>query len=295
MVFLFALFFLKTKIIFKNEENSGGLAMGNGGGLAYNKEIISDLVNKDTDGDGVLDWEEGLWGTDPHKRDTDNNGVSDSAEIAKIKAETGGDESLKLSPKENESLTETDKFSRELFSTIATLNQSGAMDQATVDKLSSSITEQIKSSTPRKIFTISDIKIINSDTTQDIKNYLNTLNGIRAKYPLRENVTAILAESMKGGGDIDVEVLNGFDPITKQMGGVIKEMAVANTPQSLSFLSVAVMNGFERVIENLNDMKLIDADTILALGAISQYEENAVELQKSINKLLYTINQKLSN
>lgn len=36
----------------------------------------------DTDGDGLLDWEEALWGTDPNNPDADGDGTSDGAEVA---------------------------------------------------------------------------------------------------------------------------------------------------------------------------------------------------------------------
>jgi len=39
-------------------------------------------TNTDTDGDGLLDWEESLWGTDPLKYDTDGDGTNDGDEVS---------------------------------------------------------------------------------------------------------------------------------------------------------------------------------------------------------------------
>ena len=38
--------------------------------------------NSDSDADGLFDWEETLWNTDPGKADTDNDGTRDGAEVA---------------------------------------------------------------------------------------------------------------------------------------------------------------------------------------------------------------------
>ena len=38
-------------------------------------------LDKDTDGDGLKDWEELLWKTDPNKMDTDGDGTPDGEEI----------------------------------------------------------------------------------------------------------------------------------------------------------------------------------------------------------------------
>lgn len=37
--------------------------------------------NQDTDEDGLLDWEESLWGTDPYNADTDGDGIKDGEEV----------------------------------------------------------------------------------------------------------------------------------------------------------------------------------------------------------------------
>ena len=84
IAFVVALFFVKNKTTFKNSLDSSSKSQENG--LAYNSATLEDLVNKDTDGDGILDWEEGLYGLDPTKKET-TPGVSDQNAISKLKAE----------------------------------------------------------------------------------------------------------------------------------------------------------------------------------------------------------------
>ena len=82
VVLLVLLFFIKTKSEWTNKEMAGS-------GLVSGDEILGDVLSKDTDKDGIWDWEEGLWGTDPTKKDTDSDGESDSSYIAKLKASRG--------------------------------------------------------------------------------------------------------------------------------------------------------------------------------------------------------------
>ena len=51
-------------------------------GIFSGRETIIDPQNKDTDNDGLLDWEEELLGTDPLNPDTDADGYLDGEEIA---------------------------------------------------------------------------------------------------------------------------------------------------------------------------------------------------------------------
>ncbi|MEX2052408.1 MAG: hypothetical protein WD991_01775, partial [Candidatus Paceibacterota bacterium] len=106
IAFVVVLFFLNNRDLFERKIKTDN-------GLTYQgNDILADLVGRDTDGDGISDWEESLWGTDPTKKDTDLNGVSDGDEIAELKRQAG------MTGGENESqsdLSQTDKFSRELF------------------------------------------------------------------------------------------------------------------------------------------------------------------------------------
>jgi len=295
VVFVVVLFFLKTKTIFKNEEKYISQQI-NQAGLIYSNEVISKLVNKDTDGDGMLDWEEGLWGTDPTKKDTNGDGVLDNIEIEKLKSETGqGEQGESLLALQDENLTETDKFSRELFATVATFNQSGAMDQVTVDKISDSLAEQIKNTPSKKIFLISDIKVIADDTVVTIQKYSNTLDGILSKITVKYTVIDVLQKFVGDENNENIEALSELDPIIKQTTDFINGMVKMETPQSLATLHLDVVNALERLIKNLNDIKLYDSDIIVALGAISQYQTNTIALESATQKLTAVINQKLNN
>ncbi|KKR84482.1 MAG: LamG domain protein jellyroll fold domain protein [Candidatus Nomurabacteria bacterium GW2011_GWA2_40_97] len=84
VLFLLALFFIKNKSSLLNSVKNESTT-----GLSYGDAILEDLVNKDTDLDGVYDWEESLWGTDPTKKDTDDDGVLDNLEIKDLSAQGG--------------------------------------------------------------------------------------------------------------------------------------------------------------------------------------------------------------
>lgn len=293
---VFSLFFIKTKSAFKNKalEESG---------LSYNNQTINDLVNQDTDADGIFDWEESLWGTDPKKTDTDDDGIPDIAEINKLKAVNVGSEPLGTN--EEEKLTQTDKFSRELFSTVSALNQTGALDQDTVEKLSSTLIKQIENPATKKVYSYTDIKTVSDDTTGAAKKYSDDLDVLFRKYPtLSKNGYEGVSYSISTSfidvmqkylvNPDDASGFSKFDPIYKEINGMIEGMKSINVPIIFSLYHLNLMNGLEKVAENLNDMKLINSDTIVAMGAISKYQENVAYLQASFNKIKIIINQKLN-
>ncbi|KKR43159.1 hypothetical protein A2356_02205 [Candidatus Nomurabacteria bacterium RIFOXYB1_FULL_39_16] len=254
---------------------------------------IGDLVNKDTDRDGILDWEEPLWGLDPTKTET-TPGVPDSSVIKKLKVEQGFSSNTTEGGQDyTENLTETDKFSRELFSTIASLNQNGVMDQTTIDKISSSLNERIKNNIQRKVFTVSDIKIIKDDSVNAIKKYYDTLNGIQKKYVGKNTVADILQRFIIDENNVDTSVLIELDPIIKQTSTMINEILKVSIPNSLSMLHLNFLNSGQGLLENISDMQFFDTDPVIAMGAMSKYEENLNSFQTALVSLINTIDQKL--
>ena len=76
------LFFVVSSLLSKKNHFSAA----NSSQLQASNMTINDLLQKDSDGDGVADWQEALWGTDPNKKQT-FDGISDSEYISKKKAD----------------------------------------------------------------------------------------------------------------------------------------------------------------------------------------------------------------
>ncbi|MFA5932115.1 MAG: hypothetical protein WC793_01930 [Candidatus Paceibacterota bacterium] len=270
--------------VFKNQES----------GLAYTT-TLKELVYKDEDGDGVPDWEEGLYGLDPTKKET-TPGTPDSVAINKLKAkENDANQANAENIQNEENLTQTDKFSRELFSSTAALNQNGIMDQNTADQLSNSLASKIQNTPIRKIFLLSDIKVINDNSIKAVKSYNDTLNNIQQKYPNKGTVLDVLQKFVIDENNVDSSVLVELDPIIKQTQGTINEMAKMNVPQFLASTHLDILNALERLSENTSDIRLYDSDVIVALSGISQYQNNATLLESAVKKLTDIINNKLNN
>ena len=288
VVFLVSIFFIKTKSQWTNEETaSAGLVSGN--------EILSDILSRDTDKDGILDWEEGLWGTDPTKRDTNDDGVSDREEIAKLKAErmANAESGEEISYTDDENLTQTDKFARELFSTVVALNQTGEIDDNTVQQITDSLTLQIQNPVQRKVFTMTDLKVTNDNSLATYKKYSDDTDIIfQNKYPFDEEVANTLQKFISEGEDPDANILIELDPVIKNLGEMVEGMTKINVPSSIATLHLDITNALQRVMENLSDIRAFDSDPITTIGAINQYVENLDALDVSIINELKEIENK---
>lgn len=261
--------------------------------MVYTTEPFGALVNKDTDEDGILDWEESLWGTDPTRQDSDDDGISDSAEITKLKSESGtGEESLAA---DSLKLTETEKFADQLFATTAALNEGGVVDENTLNSIGTSLAENIQKTTQRKVYTVKNIQISKDESVPAIRAYGLEIQSVQAKHPLDTDVAAIAATAIRSDGEIDATVFKKFDPTISQINGIVKDMLAIKPPYSVSTLHVMVINRFQKLSENLEDIKLAEADPIIALKAIEQYENNSATLFQYITILSSYLSERLNN
>ncbi|MBI3888351.1 hypothetical protein HY311_00990 [Candidatus Nomurabacteria bacterium] len=279
---------IKIGFVFKNPIDS----LFKKEGLTYDSTMtLQDAVNKDTDGDGVPDWEESLYGLDPTKKET-TPGTPDSVTIQKLVAQNQTEQGLPLT-KGPENLTQTDKFSQDLMATVTTLSQNGGMDEITASNLGDTLAQQIQNTPVRKVYILTDLKILKDDSYATVKKYADTLATIYKKNPTKYTILDILQKFSADQNNPDISALALLDPNIKQISGFIDGMAKISVPSSLASLHLNVLNDFERVVENLNDLKLYNTDPIVALGGMTKYNQNATTLVSDVKNLAAVINQKL--
>lgn len=296
IIFIVTLFFVKNKNLF--ESTVKYFKGGQKAGLTYDpNETVADLINKSTTGDGIPDWEKILLGLDPTKSEN-IPGIPDSVTIQKMMQanETNNETSA-----DDSNLSQTDKVSREFFATLTSLEESGAidasgnMDQATQDQLTNSLINNIQNSPQRKIYQLSDIKIINDNSVAAIKKYNSILNNVFPKTSLTYSVTDVLQKFAPDdtGNNTDPSVLTELSPIIKQMTDSENGMLTTPVPQSLATLHLNAINSIEGVVENLNDVQEYNTDPIIAFSGMSKYEQNSTTMTIALANLANKINQQL--
>jgi hypothetical protein len=296
IIFIVVLFFLRNKNWFQNTVKYFGVKQETG--LTYNaNDTVADLINKSTTGDGIPDWEKVLLGLDPTK--TENvPGVPDSVTIQKMMQANQGNAQTST---DNASLSQTDKVSREFFATVASLEQSGAidangnMDQATQDQLTNSLINNIQNSPQRKIYALSDIKITNDNSVTAVRKYNTILNNLSPTNPTESNVPEILQKFAPDdtGNNTNPAVLSQLTPIITKLAAFESGMIATQVPQSLASLHLDAINSIEAVIENLSDLQEYSTDPIIAFSGMSKYQQDSDTMASNLTSLANAITQKL--
>jgi hypothetical protein len=181
---------------------------------AETKAKVQEFMTLDSDNDGMKDWEEALWKTDPQKSDTDGDGTSDSEEIKlnrdPMKANTAPqnatpndkiDEKIITDNKKAEEdfakLSDVDKMGRLLFSEYLATKKIG---QTLTSSDIQNIVNDSLSTMPAPVFkqyTIKDLHIFEYNDKAQIKEYADKINEI-------------LLNNKKAGGTNFYEITNSI-------------------------------------------------------------------------------------
>ena len=236
------------------------------------QRIIDSIANKDTDSDGLKDWEEALWQTDPNNPDTNGNGIKDGAEVAKLSLET-----TSSTPKTTKPLTSSDQFSRDLFTRYVSIKQTGSGDpadynnytdlvQSYIDKEATALSANIHSAT--------DFKVIAKETPADIHRYGNEFGAlfVTDETPDLENELVILNRATENQNQTE---LNKLDKNIAAYEEILNGLLKISVPESFLPDHLTLTNAVETIILGIKSMKFSFSDPLKAAAGLKNYPDAA--------------------
>ena len=236
------------------------------------QRIIDSIANKDSDNDGLKDWEEALWQTDPSNPDSNGNGIKDGAEIA-----ANRDQPASTTPKTTRQLTASDQFSRDLFTRYVTIKQTGSGDPADYNNYAGivqSYIDQEAATMLAKIYGASDFKIIEDETPVDIRNYGNAIGAlfIDDDAPKFENELIVLTRATENQDQTELAKLDkNIAAYQKILAGLLK----ISVPEIFLPDHVALTNAVKTIIVGIESMKLTFSNPIKAAAGLQNYPDAA--------------------
>lgn len=240
-------------------------------------EQNADKINiKDSDNDGLADWEEALWHTDPQNPDSDGDGTNDGDEIKDNRDPASGEPNDILGTPDEimmAGLNSTQKLSREFLVDYLNLKKAGEYNEQSAASLVNSLVENgYKELDTDPKYTKTDFKIISS-TGENIRNFANEFAFVfSSNAPDTENELIIFADWLERQED---SILEELDPIVEGYRKIVSESLTLALPESLSNDFVNLINSVNLLGDITQAFRKANTDIISSLPALSAYE-NAV-------------------
>jgi len=285
LVGLFLIFNFKNgNILYKplNNNFSSGLFLSN-----------IEIKNKskiDSDFDGLKDWEEGLWKTDPNNFDTDGDGTSDGDEVKQNRNPLvkGPDDYLtnnsffenNINQNIIKKTTETDQIAKDLIKGFIGLKQSDYLNSDNQEKLINSITEKRFNSVDyfSKKYDLSNLNIV-VDSIENQESYFNNIRNLLLKTSDLVDDTIVLGEFIMKNKNGDVDDLNKSLEIYKSIQTDLIKMDVI---KKVSLIHVEVINIMSDIINNVTKMKYFYKDPVGAVVGLKKSQESKDLLVKKL-------------
>jgi len=237
----------------------------------------------DSDKDGLKDWEEVLWKTDPFNPDSDGDGTNDGEEVALNRDPTikgPADAFEKTSATQNS----TTKIAEQLLQTyLDNKSQDGSFVTTKDAKtLASEIIKKAYAQSKPAVYTPSNLKLI-PNSLDNYKAYGNALADVFISFP-QDNTDdiAIFSKALSTQQDSDLAPL---DKNIKAYKEFLSNLLLTETPNSFSDVQIELINSTSSIIKNIEGMRRLIEDPAVSSVAVSELPAN---LQK-FNKIIYAI------
>ena len=235
------------------------------------KASVQRIIVKDTDSDGLADWEEALWGTNPRSKDSDGDGKSDKLFVDEKRSVLVGTTGLKTAL----ATTTSNVLGRQLFATLVSLNQQGSLNEKTVDSLTQAFAKNIGGEGEAINISIDKINLV-SGTPETRRVYKEKLV---ATFSLYKNVhlgeeLVLFGKAIKSGDQKDLALLEKNNRVYTALG---EKLLVIPVPPEVAEPHTLLINSFRLMVKSLHDMEKIFTDPVTALFGINLYEKASSE------------------
>lgn len=250
---------------------------------------VNELLTRDTDRDGLMDWEEELWQTDSTKSDTDSDGAPDGEEI-RLKRNPivpGPNDPLDeeaIREKVNEPLpleeqTRTAEFSRSFFNNYLNARREfgGKLPPNALEFLISDSLTDLPNEPERSSFTEQDLTV-SLGGAEDLRRYGNELaEAIATSSPADlEDAGEIIARAIAKESEEELVLLA---PHLAAYERFIASLLALPVPKEALRTHLELVNTVEGARRGLAGIKALFSDPLSAFPSLILFQESGKKLQ----------------
>lgn len=272
---------------------SGAYALGSGSFATHQVQAATDtqllkaIAAKDSDHDGLPDWEEALYGTDPHNPDTFHLGMTDGEAVAKglivpkaIANPTGAATSTSATATSSEA-TLTSMFTQNFLAAYLTAKQNNngaSLTKTQMTDIATQVLDSLASNiAPSPDFkSASDLKVSGSGPGA-MRAYAESAEAVMRAYApnLPKSELQYLDDAVQNN---DPSALDNIATLAKAYREVAAGIAALPVPKELASEDLTIVNSMMRISEAANDFTRVNTDPLVTMLALKQYPQAVLNM-----------------
>ncbi len=225
---------------------------------------LGGLVTKDSNGNGIPDWEEELWGLDPTVLYT--NGKS-NAEIIKEKQEALGVNGAATSAPTDQ----TDAIAQELFSITTALSQNQNIDDTTLQNIADQLGSSVNVASISNKYSLSNIHTV-ATTPKSLAAYYTSLNSIVTKAEAVDTSEPDIPTIVQAAETGDYSQLPELLQTGTVYTGIAQKLSVLPTPIGVAQYQLDIINSFAGMSTSFTYLEQMQANSTQAVVGVALYK-----------------------
>ncbi len=272
-------------------------------------KIVEGIINKDSDDDGLKDWEESLWKTDLNNSDTDGDGTPDGEEVREGRDPLKAGPDDKFIPKENIGTTFTDEgivyggstssvnltqlFAKSLgFKVGSEINPTDLQNQDLLSRVDSSTEQILKDfiASFNPILPESEFNVSSDNSKMAIEKYNDDTTKVFEDFPpYTKREEGIIIDAL------DTKDFYIIDQYIEYYNVVVNKIKVITVPSNFLLTHKRITELMLGTIEFYKSIKVIDKDPMKTIIGIEKYQIIKDELYTTIIEANNLIKTSLEN
>lgn len=253
--------------------------------------LLKSYAAKDSDADGLPDWQEALYGTDPINPESVKAGILDGEAVAQglvsprfsnetaVVADNSVIPGVTAGP-----ATLTDQFSKELFSQYLSARGEKARSATEINEFVSKRLDSLLATRYPITYSIKDIKRGGASGPAALRSYAASAEQAIARQTITATKTELDYFELVVKKD-DAAAAKKIGEIGAMYSATAKSLLAVSVPPEAESAHVALVNGYARMGATVTDMASIQNDPVRGLVGISKYTELATQYAQSLASL----------
>lgn len=256
---------------------------------------------EDSDGDGLSDWEERLWNSDPLKPDTDGDGTNDGEEIEQKRDPTiaGPRDTISSLVATSTSITNNagespfvkGSFAESFAQTYIAMGQGAEWSEKQKIELAEKLLAEIQGSDvlkAEKTISLQQLTRTDSNTQNSYSAYVSGLKArLKENRPIEpENEALVLQRALETKSGADFEKLGAIALSHEKTADALSTLP---TPSGLAVPHLELINAFYNISIAVYGMQRAQNDPIAGLAGIQRY----APAQQRLAAALLSLNNEL--
>lgn len=239
--------------------------------------IVKDVVQKDSNNNGIADWEESLWGLDPTKNGQSNKEYIRAKQANLAKNATASQIGTSGTSAENELLA------KQFFATIMALQQSDNLTDSSMQSIVDTVGAQVQATPLPDIYTLSSIHTVaTSDAT--LTTYKKALKTLFLKYQDKNigDELSFMASALKNN---DPKAVEATVDVGHAYQTFAQELIKLPTPGTFAPTIIHLANDYDKTGTSLQGLSTILTDPILGMRSLLNYQKYNADLLSTLDKV----------